>query len=448
MQIMKEFIKKHRKTIKIIVIIYCLICLVVGGFIWRRMLIFNRGEELFAAGDYVAAKAEFAKIDEAEKMAQCDYAYTMTRLRRAEEMMLAGQLEEAKAELVILGDFENAPELLLDCEYRRALAMRDRGEYADALSLALRLDEHPEAAKLVEEIQEPMYLEALSLAYECRLDEAMGLFVKIPDYKDSEMLYKRCSDRIVHMLEGLTAPVTANKLAAIAVPGGVFYRNDVGLVYIPDVITADTTAMIFYPGGYGEALANGYMVDYVAGLYGEIPNAIMLFCYSNGYGAMEEWIERSYTMLEQAAMENNIFLHDVALIGASNGAYTAANAAVWLYENPGISAAKVVTLDAGQHWANFMPVLSGEDCDVMAKTGTEFLLIEGGNVGMNKLAIETMVAHHMDVTIAEVSNYGHYTVIYDAMRQGIFTWAMGAGELPVNDNYTYIKLDKDSTYPN
>jgi len=173
----------------------------------------------------------------------------------------------------------------------------------------------------------------------------------------------------------------------------------------------------------------------------------MLFCYSNGYYDMETRIEAAHAALEQAAMENNVFLHDVALIGASNGAYTAAHTAVWLYEKQGISANYVLTLDAGQHWESFMPNLSPEDCDVMAESGTKFYLVEGDGVGMNKLAIQTMVAHKMDVTIVHAQNYGHYSIIYDAMEQGLFEFVMG-GALPENDNYRYIKLDKNSSYPN
>ncbi|MBQ9732781.1 MAG: hypothetical protein IJV74_00940, partial [Clostridia bacterium] len=113
-----------------------------------------------------------------------------------------------------------------------------------------------------------------------------------------------------------------------------------------------------------------------------------------------------------------------------------------------ISAKYVMALDAGQHWESFMPNLSTGDCDVMARTGTKFYLVEGDGVGMNKLAIQTMVAHKMDVTIVHVRDYGHYSIIYDAMEQGLFSHVMGAGERPENDNYTYIKLNKDSSYPN
>lgn len=441
-------VKKYKKILIAIVILWVLFCLVYGGMLWREMLIFNKGSELLAQGEYAAAKAEFEKIGEAEKMAECDHAYTMSRLERAAELMESGALEEAKAELVLLGDFENAPELLLECEYRKARKLKDEGRITEALDLAERLDAHPEATALLEEIQGLIYDEALQLTYECRLDEAMALYVKIPGYKDADTLHKRCSDRIVRMVSEWSEPVNYAEYAGMDLGSGTLYWHRIGLVYVPHEAGPETTAMVFFPGGYDQSLANGYMTDYLYGYYHELPNALMVFCYANGYGSFETKAEDAYNVLEQAAMENNIFLHDIALIGASNGAYTAAHMAVWLYENQGIAPAHVLTLDAGQHWESFMPVLSTEECDLMAQAGTGFTLVEGDGVGMNKLAIQTMVAHHMDVTIAHVRDYGHYSVIYDAMKYGLFNWVMGDGERPEHDNYTYIALNKDSTYPN
>ena len=443
----KAFTTKYKKPITVLLVLWIVFCLIAGGLIWRRIYLYNKADALFASGDFVAAKAGFEKLGETQRMAECDYAYTLSRLEHAQQLMEQGRLELAKAELVLLGDFENAPEVLLECEYRMAKKLKDDGNITEALDRAKRLDAHTEAAALVEEIQGLIYDEALKLTYQCRIDEAMALWVKIPGYKDADTLYKRCSDRIVHMLTGWSEPVNYAEYAGQKVAEGTVYRHRTGLIYVPDDCGAETTALIFYPGGYNESLANNYMVEYVYGTYGPIPNAIMLFCYANGFYDMENHIASAHAALEQAAMENNVFLHDVAVIGASNGAYTAAHTAVWLYENQGINVKNVVTLDAGQHWATFMPNLSGEDCDVLAKTGTKFCLVEGDGVGMNVLAIQTMVAHKMDVTIAHVQHYGHYSVIYDAMQQGIFSWAMG-GERPDSDNYTFIKLNKDSSYPN
>lgn len=444
---LENFRQKYKKAITVLLVLWIIACFIFGGFILRKIYIYNKADALLANGDFVAAKAEFEKIGETERMADCDYAYTLSRLDRAEALMEQGRLELAKAELVLLGDFENAPEILLECEYRMAKKLLEDGSAADALELAKRLDEHPQAAELVSQAQELIYQEAVQYAYACNMDEAMARLVKIPGYNDADRLYKRCLDRVVRLETGWSEPVKYSEYAGRKLENGTLYWHNMGLIYVPAECTAETTAMIFYPGGYDESLANGYMEQYLYGYYGALPDAIMLFCYSNGFYDMETKIEQAHAALEQAAMENNVFLHDVAVIGASNGAYTAAHTAVWLYEKQGISAKYVMTLDAGQHWESFMPNLSTADCDVMAETGTKFYLVEGDGVGMNKLAIQTMVAHKMDVTIVHAQNYGHYSIIYDAMEQGLFAFVMG-GELPQNESYKYIKLDKNSSYPN
>ena len=446
-------LKKYKKILIALLVLWIMFCLVYGGILWREMLIFNKGSELMAAGEYTAAKAEFEKIGETEKIAQCDEALRLenlsNRLERAKQLLEDGDFETAKAELVILGDFENAAELVIECEYRRALKLRDEEQYSEALTVAQKLDGHSGAVELAAEIREAMYTQALQLAYECRIDEAMELFGKILDYKDSQSLYLRCSNRKAKLQQDWAEPVRYSEYAGFNTGSGTIYWHRIGLVYVPHEAGPETTAMVFFPGGYDESLANGYMTDYLYGYYGNLPNSLIVMCYANGYSNFEAKAEDAYTVLEQAAMENDIFLHDVALIGASNGAYTAAHTATWLYEKQGIAPKHVVTLDAGQHWESFMPVLSTTECDLMAKAGTKFLLVEGDGVGMNKLAIQTMVAHRMDVTIAKVGHYGHYDVIYDAMRYGIFNWAMGEGkELPRHENYKYIHLDKNSTYPN
>lgn len=440
-------LKKYGKVFKISAALLLLLCLGWGGTVWRERLIFNKGMELMSRGDFVSAKAQFEKISDTEKMAECDHGYTMSRLEDARELMEAGRLEEAKAELVILGDFEDAPQLLLECEYLRAEKLKAEEKYSEAIKLLQRLDEHPESASLLEQCRELLYGQALELVYECRLDEAMPVLAQLGDYKDSENLYRRCSERIVKLLSQWEEPVNYSEYSGLKLDSGTLYWHRIGLVYVPDEPDAETSAMAFFPGGYDQSLANGYMTDYLYGYYGQLPNALMVFCYANGYGSFDIKAEDVYNVLEQAAMENNIFLHDISLIGASNGAYTASHAAAWFYENQGIAVKNVVTLDAGQHWESFMPVLSTDECDTLAKAGTGFLLVEGEGVGMNKLAIQTMVAHRMDVTVALVRDYGHYSIIYDAMKYGIFDWAMG-GELPQHDNYRYYKLDKNSTYPN
>ena len=227
-------------------------------------------------------------------------------------------------------------------------------------------------------------------------------------------------------------------------PQTAFYHR-LGLIYVPKDAGPETKCLIFYPGGYDEALANNYLTEYVYAP--DPPNAIMLLCYANGYGHVADKVEDSYRALEQAAIENNVFLHDLVLCGASMGAYTACQGAAILWENHGLAAKTVMTFDAGMHWEVESHVMSPEQCDSTAKAGTRFYLFEFGGVGMNKRAIELMVAHGNDVTIVECAGGGHYGIITDAIEYGMIDWALGRGERPVNSNYKYYPLDRSSTYP-
>lgn len=119
---------------KAIIITICVLLLLAasgyGAMKLQENMIYDKGEELFLAGDYVGASAEFEKIGRTDKMAECAYAYELSRFERAKELMEAGKLEEAKAEFALMGDFENAPELIVECDYRRAVKLREEEKYS------------------------------------------------------------------------------------------------------------------------------------------------------------------------------------------------------------------------------------------------------------------------------------------------------------------------------
>jgi hypothetical protein len=307
------------------------------------------------------------------------------------------------------------------------------------------LGEYEDAAERIAAYREALYGQALAATYACRMDDAVKLWNELGDYRDGPLLLKRCLERIVTVAEGTDEPVRYSEYAGTDLGKGILYYHRLGLIYVPKDAGPETTCLIFYPGGYDEALANGYLTEYVYAA--DPPNAIMLMCYANGFGAVPLKVEDSYRALEQAAIENNVFLHDLVLCGASMGAYTACQGAAILYENHGLAAKMVMTFDAGMHWEVESHTLTPEQCDSAAKAGTRFMFLEFGGVGMNKRAIQLMVAHGCDVTIVECAWGGHYGVITDAMQYGMIDWALGRGELPENELYSYYPLDRSSTYP-
>lgn len=405
----------------------------------------DAAEALYSAGDYAAAKEAFLQLELPDRAADCDVQTQRRALAAAEELLRQGKFSEAKDAFLALGDFEDAPEQALACDYAKAENFVESERYTEAFALLEELGEYPGAAELLRDARETLYARAVEAAYACRMDEAVERLNELGDYRDSENLKLRCKERILELAEGIQEPIKYSEYAGTDLGTGRLYWHRTGEIYIPNEVSPETRCMIFFPGGFDESLPNAYMTEMI--YRKEQPNAIMLFAYSNGIFSMEEKIEDCYSALEQAAIESNVFLHDLVLCGASNGAYTASRAAALIRENHGLPAACVMTFDAGNHWAMLDYFLSPEECDVTAKAGTRFMLLEEAGIGMNVRAIELLVAHGNDVTVVRCVEDGHEQIIYDAIRYGLIDWALGKGELPENSNYSYHPLDPTSTYP-
>ena len=452
----KQSISRQGKGRRLFLIALALLAAVglafFGWRVWQARqyrLALERAEAIYAAGDYAAAREVYFALGLEEKVSDCEAELTRLGLeadyRAAEALLDAGAYLDARDAFLALGNYGDAAARALECDYRRAEAYAADTRYGEAISLMESLGEYEDAAERIAAYREALYEQALAAAYACRMDEAVKLLNELGDYRDGPLLLKRCLERIVTVAEGTDELVRYSEYAGTDLGKGILYYHRLGLIYVPKDAGPETTCLIFYPGGYDEALANGYLTEYVYAA--DPPNAIMLMCYANGFGAVPLKVEDSYRALEQAAIENNVFLHDLVLCGASMGAYTASQAAAILYENHGLAAKTVLTFDAGMHWEVESHTLTPEQCDSAAKAGTRFMFLEFGGVGMNKRAIQLMVAHGCDVTIVECAWGGHYGVITDAMQYGMIDWALGRGELPENELYSYYPLDRSSTYP-
>ena len=445
---------KHVLTIVLVLVITAMAALGAwyGWRFWKERQYQDAvaaAETLYTSGNYEAARKAFGTLGLADRVRDCDAQ--LVRLAnekayaQAEALLAAGDYLSAKDAFLALADFGDAAQRARECDYRRAEDYARQDRFQEAISLLGTLGDYPGAQELQDTYRDTLYDRALEATYACRMDEAVQRWNELGDYRDSARLRQRCLDRIVTMAEGTDEPVNYSEYAGTDLGKGILYYHRLGLIYVPKDAGPETGCMIFYPGGYDEALANNYLTEYVYSP--DPPNAIMLLCYANGYGHVADKVEDSYRALEQAAIENNVFLHDLVLCGASMGAYTACQGAAILYENHGLAAKRVLTFDAGMHWEVESHVMTPEQCDSTARAGTQFYLLEFGGVGMNKRAIELMVVHGNDVTIVECAGGGHYGIITDAIEYGMIDWALGRGDRPVNSNYKYYPLDRNSTYP-
>ena len=427
-------------------------CAVTGLRLYRAkeyQRALDEAQSLYAAGDYTGAQAAFEALGLTERAADCALQLELLdkgeRLRQAEALLEAGDYAAAREAFLALGDFENAAERIPACELGEAGQLLAEGRTDEALALLEKLGDYPGSAELMEQIRAAQYTEALAATYACRMDEAISLWNRLGDYRDASLLLQRCLDHVAAAAAGPDEPIQESSYYGRNNRTGKVYTCRLGLLYVPNDAGPETGSLIFWPGGYDEVLANNYLTEYVD--YTELPNAIMLLCYANGYSDPDYKIEDCYKMLEQAAIENHVFLHDLVLGGASMGAYTAIQGAAEIYRDHGLAAKAVLTFDAGNHWEEKSRIMSPEQCDEAAKAGTAYYLLEFGGIGMNKRPIELMVVHGVNVTIVEVKEGGHYSIITEAMREGMIDWALGQGERPDTWNYRYIPLDRNSTYP-
>lgn len=402
-------------------------------------------EALYTEGHYAEAREAFLALEMNDRADDCDEQVRRLAYEAAEALLQQEKFAEAKEAFRALGDYRDAAAMVTACDFVRAGTLVRDGNYGDAIRLLQELGEYPGAAELIAKTQEALYVKAREATYACRMDEAIALWNDLGEFRDSANLRQRCQERIVHMVEGTEAADEFSQYVGADIGTGTLYWHRVGQIFVPKDAGPETKCLIFFPGGYDESLPNAYMGEMI---YDPTPpNAIMLFVHSNGFYNMADKVEDCYRALEQAAIHHNIFLHDLVLLGASNGAYIASRAAAWLYENHGLPATCVMTFDAGSHWAMLDYFLTPEECDVTAGIGTRFMLLEEAGIGMNVRAIELLVAHGNNVTVARCLEDGHEQIIYDAIRYGMVDWALGEGQLPNNANYSYHPLDPSSTYP-
>ena len=332
----------------------------------------DAAEALYTEGHYAEAREAFLALEMNDRADDCDEQVRRLAYEAAEALLQQEKFAEAKEAFRALGDYRDAAAMVTACDFVRAGTLVRDGNYGDAIRLLQELGKYPGAAELIAETQEALYVKAREATYACRMDEAIALWNDLGEFRDSANLRQRCQERIVHMVEGTEAADEFSQYVGADIGTGTLYWHRVGQIFVPKDAGPETKCLIFFPGGYDESLPNAYMGEMI---YDPTPpNAIMLFVHSNGFYNMADKVEDCYRALEQAAIHHNIFLHDLVLLGASNGAYIASRAAAWLYENHGLPATCVMTFDAGSHWAMLDYFLTPEECDVTAGIGTLLLI--------------------------------------------------------------------------
>ena len=107
------------------------------------------------------------------------------KYQQAVALRESGQYDEAIAAFAELGDYSDAAQQLSETKYQQAVALREEGQYDDAIAAFAELGDYSDAAQ---QLSETKYQQANNLNAAARYDEAYAIYVTLTGYKDVDKL--------------------------------------------------------------------------------------------------------------------------------------------------------------------------------------------------------------------------------------------------------------------
>ncbi len=104
------------------------------------------------------------------------------KYQQAVALRESGQYDEAIAAFAELGDYSDAAQQLSETKYQQAVALREEGQYDDAIAAFAELGDYCDAAA---QITETKYQQAVALREEGQYDDAIAAFAELGDYSDA-----------------------------------------------------------------------------------------------------------------------------------------------------------------------------------------------------------------------------------------------------------------------
>ncbi len=158
--------------------------------------------DLMDAGDTSEAKAVFAQLgafeDAKDLVQECQ---NLIDYNAAKQKLDDGSYEEAKQAFAALGSFEDANKMVQECqnakEYNEASSLKESGELASAKDLFLSLGSYEDAKEQALECQNQMdYDKAMGLMDEGFYQDAKAIFDELDPFSDAHTYSLRCQEYI------------------------------------------------------------------------------------------------------------------------------------------------------------------------------------------------------------------------------------------------------------
>ena len=112
------------------------------------------------------------------------------KYQRAVALRENGQYDDAIAAFAELGDYSDAAAQNTETKYQQAVSLREAGEYESAIAVFASLNDYRDAETQIEEMKQEKYQQAVTLRENGQYEEAIAAFEKLGDYSDAEVKIK------------------------------------------------------------------------------------------------------------------------------------------------------------------------------------------------------------------------------------------------------------------
>ncbi len=151
-------------------------------------------EELMKADKFEEAIAAFNELNgyshSAEKIEEAKAALLEEGYSSAEAMENERKFDVAAVAFKALGEYKDSADRALECKYKHAIAVAEKGEYERAINVLKALGEYKDSVTKIEEIeiliQDNKYTSAEELLKTGKYEDAIAAFKMLGDYRNSE----------------------------------------------------------------------------------------------------------------------------------------------------------------------------------------------------------------------------------------------------------------------
>ena len=109
------------------------------------------------------------------------------KYQQAVALREAGQYDDAIAAFAELGDYSDAAMQIMGIKYQQAVALRESGQYDEAIAAFAELGDYSDAKAQIEDIKGIKYQQAVVLRENGKYDEAIAVFTELNDYSDAKV---------------------------------------------------------------------------------------------------------------------------------------------------------------------------------------------------------------------------------------------------------------------